>query len=217
MGDALVRADQTDFLNRLQAITEPYEVDVDGVQLTLLPGVFPPTTDTRLLASHIHAKRGDRFLDLTCGSGSLAVIAGLQGATGIANDLNPTAAQNARENIARHGVGFKVTEGDLYSNVPEEPFDYIVSNGPYIEGVVQDPLELAFFGARQYVIGLFKGAESRLARGGKMLITFAEFGDTEFFEATALENGFSHEVIDSATSSDGQRVYRLYELSRVEQ
>ncbi len=144
MSDALVRADQANFLNRLQAMTEPYEVDVEGIQLTLLPGVFPPTTDTRLLASHIHAKRGDRFLDLTCGSGALAVIAGLQGATGIANDLNPAAARNARENIGRHGVDFEVTEGDLYTNVPEGTFDCIVSNGPYIEGDIQDPLELAF-------------------------------------------------------------------------
>lgn len=213
MSDALVRADQAAFLGRLKEHTEPYHVEVEGVDLSVLPGVFPPTTDTRLLARHINTKAGDRVLDLTCGAGAFSVIAGLQGASGVANDLNPLAAKNARKNILHYAINFTVTEGNLYENVPTDTFDYIFSNGPYIEGVVHDPLELAFFGARKYVTELFKGARERLARNGKMLVTFAEFGDLAFFENTASQYGLTHSRIDVAASSDGQRVYHLYELN----
>jgi len=213
MSETSVRANQADFLRRLKAKTEPYTVEIEGIKLIIFPSVFPPTTDTRLLARHIHTKPGDRVLDLTCGSGVFSVLAGLQGAAGNANDLNPAAVRNAQENISRYGLDFNVTEGDLYTNIPQETFDYIYSNGPYIEGAVHEPLELAFFGAKKYITGLFEGAKSRLASNGKMLITFAEFGDTAFFESSALENGFEHNVIDSVTSSDSRRTYRLYELS----
>jgi hypothetical protein len=60
---------------------------------------------------------------------------------------------------------------------------------------------------------LFKGAQDRLARDGRMLITFAEFGDIDFFETTATAQNFTLSIIDSASSSDQQRKYILYELA----
>lgn len=45
-----------------------------------------------------------------------------------------------------------------------------------------------------------------------MLVTFAKYGDIEYFENTASENGFKFRIIDKRTSNDGKRVYRLYEF-----
>jgi methylase of polypeptide subunit release factors len=213
MNEASVRLDQEEFLKRLKARPGKEHVLVENIDIVAAPGVFPPTTDTRLLAKHIKTSSKHRVLDITCGSGVFSVIAGLQGAHGVANDLNPEAVVTARENIKHYNLDFIVTEGDMFTNVPEGKFDFIFSNGPYIEGVIKESLELAFFGAKKYAEDLFTGAKERLAPNGKMLITFAEFGDITFFEKVAKNNGFTGKVLDKSTSSDGQRIYRLYEFS----
>ena len=215
MSEASVRLDQGEFLKRLKARSESERVLIEGADIMIAPGVFPPTTDTRLLAKHIKTSPGDNILDITCGSGIFSVIAGLQGAHGVANDLNPKAAINARENINRYNLDFIVTEGSMFTNVPESRFDFIFSNGPYIEGAVNEPLELAFFGAKKYAEDLFTGAKERLSSKGKMLITFAEFGNIAFFEEVAKNNDFIGKILDKSTSSDGLRTYRLYEFMRV--
>jgi methylase of polypeptide subunit release factors len=119
MSEALVRADQANFLHQLKQLNEPYQVLVEGTAITVMPEVFPPTTDTRLFAKHIHVKPGDKILDLTCVSGIFAAVAGIQVGSGVANDLNPAAAMNAYMNISKYGIDFIVTEGSLFDSVPE--------------------------------------------------------------------------------------------------
>lgn len=209
-----VRAHQRAFLEALQARTEPYSVAVRGVQLIVFPGVFPPTTDSNLLAEYIVITPGDRLLDLTTGCGTIAVIAGLQGASGVAVDINPKAVSNVEENFRRFRVPMTAIQSDLFSNVPRERFDLIVANGPYIEaeGEIIDPLEHAFYGARRYIRALFRGAPAYLKPRGRMLFPFAEWGELRFFEDTVLASGFASKVLGKRTSADGQRTYRLYEL-----
>jgi release factor glutamine methyltransferase len=210
-----VRGHQNGFLRLLQQKKEPYIVEVESIKITVNPGVFPPTTDTRLLAKHIKVQPGNRVLDLTCGSGIFSVVAGLQGATGVTSDLNPEAVRNAEENISHHNLQFKVMQSDMFESIPQQLFVFIYSNGPYIEGEITDPLELAFFGAKAYIKSLFGHAGDYLAVEGEMLITFAEWGEIDFFETTAKEYDFNFEVVEKQTSSDDARTYRLYRFQRI--
>lgn len=204
------KAHQAEFLKELRAIKEPYTVNVNGLDIVVHPGVFPPVTDSQLLASHIRVSSGDRVLDLTTGSGVFAVIAGLQGATGLAVDLNPAAVVNAKENFKHFVVTMEAIESDLFDNVPQERFDYIFANGPYTEGEATEPLQLSFYGAKRFLTKLFSETPSYLKPQGRILITFAEWGELDFFETTAYKNGFTLEVLDRKWS-DNRRVYRLYE------
>src|SRR3990167_2051169 len=204
------RNHQKIFLQGLKDKKEPYLVNVQGVDITVHPGVFPPVTDSQLLASHISVSSGTKVLDLTTGSGVFAVIAGIQGAKGLAADINPAAVVNAKENFERFGVGFKALQSDLFNNVHGGGFDLITVNGPYTEGKVIDPLEHAFYGARRFLTRLFSEASEYLDPEGKMLITFAEWGEVDFLEKTASRNNFTLKFLDKKFS-DNKRVYRLYE------
>src|SRR3972149_8645594 len=179
------RTHQTQFLEELKSRGEPYVVTVQGIDIVVNPNVFPPVTDSQLLATHIQTKPGDRILDLTTGSGVFAVIAGLQGATGIAVDLHFDAVRNANENFKRFEVQMKAIESDLFQKVPKEKFDWIFANGPYTEGEITHPLQLAFYGAESFQRGLFSRAPNYLKPSGKILVTFAEWGDIEQFERFA--------------------------------
>ncbi len=199
------------FLEELKARKEPYIVTVQGVDITVNPGVFPPTTDSYLLAVHIRSRSGDRVLDLTTGSGVFGVIAGLQGASGLAVDLNPASVANANENFERFAVNFKAITSDLFEKVPKEKFDQILVNGPYTEGEVIDPLQLAFYGARNYLTRFYSCAADYLKPDGKVLITFADWGEVDFLQNTAKTNRFYLKVIGKKKSDTSDRIYTLYE------
>src|SRR5438046_234161 len=102
--EKLARDNQAKFLVTLLKKDKPDFAIVQGVTVAVYPGVFPPATDTHLLASYIHVKNGDTFLDLTTGSGALAVVAGKQGATGFAVDINADAVRNARDNFKTNNL-----------------------------------------------------------------------------------------------------------------
>lgn len=200
------------FLKKLKAKKKPYRVSVQGIDITVNPNVFPPVTDSQLMASHIKIKPGNRILDLTTGSGVFAVIAGLQGATGIAVDLHRDAVKNANENFKRFKVDIKAIESDLFDNVPREKFDWIFVNGPYTEGEIKEPLQLAFFGAKSFLTRFFKTAPRYLKKDGKILITIAEWGKLDLFEKLAKQNGFFSRIVDKKIS-DHKRTYWLYKAS----
>jgi ribosomal protein L11 methyltransferase len=68
-----------------------------------------------------------RVLDVGCGSGILAVAAGLLGAGSLrAVDTDPIAVEATRENAARNGVGVDVTAGSL--PVAGGPWDLVLAN-----------------------------------------------------------------------------------------
>lgn len=98
-----------------------------------------------------------------------------------------------------------------FNNIPHHKFDHFFANGPYFEGEVTEPLEAAFYGAHRFVDRLFSTAPQYLAPNGRILITFAEWGELSHTEQAMVKNGFKFEVIDKRNSEDDQRTYRLYE------
>jgi release factor glutamine methyltransferase len=77
-----------------------------------------------------------RILDLCTGSGCIAVALAknLPNVSVFASDLSEQALAIARRNAARHGLSERIEfrAGDLFAPWPEERFDLIVSNPPYI-------------------------------------------------------------------------------------
>ncbi len=201
------------FLGRLKERSQPTIYTIEGVDIIVNPDVFPPATDSRLFAANIHVKPGDRTLDLTTGAGTFSIIAGIQGATGIAVDINPAAVLNANQNFEKYNLQMKAIESDLYSNVPTEKFDYLFANGPFIEGQVKHPLDFASYGARAFTEGLLSGARERLKPDGKLLTVLAQWSDIDFFERQVVQNGMVARVTDTRSSDDGERKYIFYEVT----
>jgi release factor glutamine methyltransferase len=100
-----------------------------------------PETETLIEAALDVVVRGGlrlemlRILDIGAGSGALllALLTELPNATGIGTDISLAALAVARDNAARHGLAarasFVLCDG---ASAVRGPFDFIVSNPPYI-------------------------------------------------------------------------------------
>ncbi|MDR0951697.1 MAG: methyltransferase [Oscillospiraceae bacterium] len=96
------------------------------------------TTDTLLLADFARLKRGECCIDLGCGSGALCVLLSQRAKDSrfTAIEIQPEAAEIARENFAANGLGERsiVITGDFrdYKKLlPVGGADAVVSNPPY--------------------------------------------------------------------------------------
>lgn len=121
------------------------EQELWGLPFHVDENVLVPRPDTETVIEVARSLRADReapcrVLDLCTGSGAIAVSLAteLPAARVIATELSPAAAQIARRNAERNGVGDRVEirEGDLFAPVAGESFDLIVSNPPYIASAV---------------------------------------------------------------------------------
>ena len=207
-----IRKHQRAFLEETKARKEPVIFNVEGIEVIVNPHVFPPATDTKLLITNIHTKKGERIIDLTTGSGSAAIAAGLQGASGLAIDINPDAVENANQNFIRHNVQMEAIKSNLFENVPNEKFDQMFANGPFFEGDITDPMNYACYGARAFIEGLFSGVKKYLKKDGKLLIVMTVWSHLNHFEKTALKNGLKTSLIATRKSDDGERTYNLHEV-----
>jgi release factor glutamine methyltransferase len=105
------------------------------------PAVLIPRPDSEVVVLECLAlakpQAAPRVLDIGTGSGNLAVaIAKHHSAARLtAIDISPDAQALAARNAQRHGVAERITFllGDLFAPLPSgQPFDFIVSNPPYI-------------------------------------------------------------------------------------
>jgi release factor glutamine methyltransferase len=88
-----------------------------------------------MLADQLRRERlgpGVSVLDLCTGSGHLAVVAALEGATTVAIDVSHRAVFSVRLNARLNGVRVAALRGNLFEPVAGHRFDVIVSNPPYL-------------------------------------------------------------------------------------
>lgn len=113
------------------------------LRLRVLPGVWRPHSDARLLAQFVtehDLARGRDVLDVFTGSGALALAAARAGASSVtAIDLSRRALASVRLNARRNGVHVRTVRGDVLAPVAGEQFDLVVANPPYFPGDEQLP------------------------------------------------------------------------------
>lgn len=122
--------------------------DFMGLEFGVSSHVLIPEQDTENLVEEVMRELcdGDRILDLCTGSGCilLSLLHYSNATTGAGTDLSEEAIAAARENAERLGLSDRSEwrTGDLFEAVrPEERFDIIVSNPPYIESGIIAELE----------------------------------------------------------------------------
>lgn len=177
-----------------------------GHRLAVDARVLIPRPETEQLAELGLAAlaEGGSALDLGTGSGALAIALSLgrPGAAVTAVDLSPEALEVARANATALGAAVTFLAGDLYAPLPpEQRFDVIVSNPPYLptgelaglQREVQREPRLALDGGADGLDLLRRvvaGAPARLATGGLLLLEMHE-SHLESLPALCLAAGFA--------------------------
>ena len=121
-----------------------------GLEFKVNKHVLCPRQDTECLVEEVmrYLHDGNRILDMCTGSGCilLSLLHYSNHCSGIGADISKEALAVATENAANIAAmkrpnpwdekTVKLIHSDLFSNVPEEKFDIIVSNPPYIASSV---------------------------------------------------------------------------------
>jgi release factor glutamine methyltransferase len=166
------------------------------MRLFPLPGVFQPPSDSYMLADQLRRERlgpGVRVLDLCTGSGHLAIVAALAGASTVAVDVSRRAVLSVRLNAVLNGVRVKALRGDLFAPVAERRFDVIVSNPPYLPHPDDELPERGLARAidagprgRAFIDRICARVGEHLTAGGVLLLVHSSVcGEAETLEALA--------------------------------
>jgi release factor glutamine methyltransferase len=113
-----------------------------GLNFRLSPATLDPRPDTETLIEAILKTFPDqkaplKILDLGTGTGCIIIslLSEYRDAQGVAIDINPDALETAWENGIQNGVSerLQLLQGNWFNPLdPEDRFDIIVSNPPYI-------------------------------------------------------------------------------------
>ena len=143
----LTAAQETLYKNSIarRAAREPFQHIVGrqefyGLDFIVTPDVLIPRPETEVIVERAIELIADltspRFLEIGVGSGciSIAILKHLPKATAFAVDISEPAIEVARRNAEMHGVTnrLKLISSDVFENVPDQKFDLIVSNPPYV-------------------------------------------------------------------------------------
>ncbi|HEY2866557.1 MAG TPA: peptide chain release factor N(5)-glutamine methyltransferase, partial [Pyrinomonadaceae bacterium] len=204
---------------------EPYQYIVGrqefyGLEFEVTPDVLIPRPETEILVEaaikHLSKIEDPHFCEIGIGSGciSVAILHSLPTAIAVAGDISKSAIAVTGRNAARHGVATRLAliESNVFTNLPEQPFDAIISNPPYVpsrdveslQAEVRDfePLTSLTDGGDglSIVRCIVVGAPSRLRKGGRL---FMEIG---FDQSPAVEAIFDRGVwsqVDFLTDLQG--------------
>ncbi|MFA6474226.1 MAG: methyltransferase [Patescibacteria group bacterium] len=200
----------------------PYEVEIFGKKILVLPEVFSPKyfTDSAYFANVIpKLVQKQKLLEIGTGTGIVAVFAALHGATVTATDINPAAVQNCLLNAQRFAVQMDVRESNLFAAFRnEEKFDFIFWNHPFnrAESPVTDILLQSGFDENYNALQQFlKEAPAFLTASGVVLIGTSAYARLDEIENHAKRLGYSIRIVDTKgmLMAEGEKdltVHRVY-------
>ncbi|MDQ5886321.1 MAG: release factor glutamine methyltransferase [Patescibacteria group bacterium] len=202
-------------INEMSTRTEPFEYTVAGVDLTVLPKVYPGGIDSELTCEAIGDTTNKSVLDLCTGTGIVAVKAALGGASSVvAVDLNPEAVKNAKTNAQKFNLSqIDVREGSLFEPVRGERFDIVAVNPPYTGKKPKNKTEICFWDednmtTRQF----FEQYRQHLNPGGQAYLAWADFSSVELVERLASATATRLELVQSRSTKSGLATFLVYRL-----
>jgi release factor glutamine methyltransferase len=195
------------------------------VRLVILPGVLKPPSDAFMLAHELRREpleEGLSVLDLCAGSGILAIVAAQRGARQVtAVDVSRRALLATRLNARLNGVSVRALRGDLFSAVPGQRFDVIVSNPPYVPSASE---ELPRRGAeraweagpdgRLFLDRICAGAREHLRPGGVLLLVHSSLCDEQRTIEMLSQRGFEARIAARRSGPLGPRMQARAPLLR---
>jgi predicted RNA methylase len=170
------------------------------------------TPSLRQLLRETDVVRGRRVLEIGTGTGLLALCALQAGATNaVATDINANAVLNARFNAALLGFTSRLevrqvalTKPGAYEVIkPDEQFDVIISNPPWVNRVPQNIAEFALYDASFHLLRtLLDGLPKHLKPGGRCLLAYGCVDAIKTLQAECARRGYTIRVVNDDRDLD---------------
>ncbi|MFW9964375.1 MAG: HemK2/MTQ2 family protein methyltransferase [Candidatus Sifarchaeia archaeon] len=180
-------------------------MDNEGYDITVFPGVYPPSEDTYLLLDSLEIRSDDAFLEIGCGAGLITMVAAMKTHDVVSIDSSLEAVRNTIQNLKTKDLhkNCQVIESDLLSALaPSSKFSLIVFNPPYLpQDDEHTNLDHALIGGRrgsELTQRFIRQAAEHLTAGGRVFLVVSTIGDIDSIRKTMTECGFEIEIVAEA-------------------
>jgi release factor glutamine methyltransferase len=129
--------------------SKPRKYQYKNIEVLVHPEVFPPhyTISTKVLLDFIDTLnlKDKTLLELGCGSGIISLFSASKGAIVTATDINTKAIEYLKKASQKNKIPITVLYSDLFSELKNLYFDYIIINPPYYPKSPKNQKEKAWF------------------------------------------------------------------------
>jgi release factor glutamine methyltransferase len=180
------------------------------------PTVFPPfiTISTKLLLEFVDqlSLKDKTLLELGCGCGIISILAAKKDSIVTSTDINPIALSALVENAKENDVTIDIIASDLFENIEENSFDFVIINPPYYPKNPNSIAENAWFCGEnfEYFESLFRQLPKFLTPSNSTFMILSVDCELEKIKAIALQNKISfHVVQESKVMGETNFIFKL--------
>ena len=186
---------------------KPRKYNYQDIEVLVHPEVFPPhlTLSTKILLDYIVELdlKNKAFWELGFGSGIISLLASKKGAFVTATDINNIALDYLKKASFENQLKVDVIDSDLFKNLKNKSFDYIIINPPYYPKKAKNVKEKAWFCGEdfEYFKGLFNQLPNFMTNHNQVNMILSE--DCQI------------EIITSIASLNNLKLTSVYEISKM--
>ena len=173
----------------------------NNICIKVHPTVFPPqlTFSTKILLDFSNGLdlENKTFLELGCGSGIISLLAAEKKALVTASDINQIALKFLVINSEKNHLKVTTIYSDLFENLKNLSFDYIIINPPYYPKKPKSIKEQAWLCGEnfEYFENLFIQLPTYLFHKTNCFMILSQDCDLKKIKAIALKNTMNFELV----------------------
>lgn len=222
-GNPKWESDVREMFSGLRGSSEIIDIEIDGMNVKILPGVFSPEIffESKWFAEKVaQLASGKSLLEIGPGTGIIGLIAARKGAEVTAVDINENAIENTKLNFGENGLMVDARLGSVYEPLNgSEKFDLIFWNHPFnkTEQLDTDPFLKSVFDYKyENTEAYISESRKHLSTNGRIFLGTSNIADLSEIEDIAAKYNYDFvliEKVDRKTEVDGSDTdFRMYEF-----